>query len=602
MPNRLRLKLLSACQSLIESFSGSIKKKMFLMMVLLTCLPLIVLTLVAIHNAQNQLEAEITESNLSKIEWSGEYLDDQLRVVDQILFALMNDQVVSQYMESEQRSDDPVDFPTQNALFEKLSAQYVANLNSFDELMLFKKDADRVFSVRNGEERILQGQDTNVPWPSLGGRKAAYAFNADPEHFTMYRPIYRFIDRKLMGGIAVQVKWSLFDPIFESLESGDNNAMLVIDKTGQLRYEPFGTEAETAAIPSVWEHVKAHPDRHFYKSDHYYVFYQSIADGAMTLVKLIPTSVVSDSSRSTVSFSIVIVSCLIGASVAVSILLANKAAAPILKLVRAISWTEETNSDVYIDHNRSDEIGLLEKKYAQIIQSRYQIYIEKRTAQLKALQAQINPHFLHNTLQSIGAMAVVKDVPDIYHIIQAISGNIRYTMHLSNNLVALRQEIDHVRNYLLIQNFRFKDKIAIEWDLDASAGECLIPPLTLQPIVENAFEHGFRRKKGDWIVRIRTRRDLDGLRIEIEDNGVGFSQQTELELKLSLSRNIEEIIENQESMALSNIQARIKTQFGQEYGLDIQGAPDAGALVIVTLPNLSAQGGESHRESDDRGG
>jgi two-component system sensor histidine kinase YesM len=210
---------------------------------------------------------------------------------------------------------------------------------------------------------------------------------------------------------------------------------------------------------------------------------------------------------------------------------------------------------------------------------------------LKALQAQINPHFLHNTLQSIGAMAVMKDVPDIYQIIQAISSNIRYTMRIGNDVVTLHQELEHVRNYISIQKFRFKDKITVEWEVNSSIAGCFIPPLTLQPIVENAFEHGFQQKKDIWVIRIKTWHDWDKLYIEIEDNGIGFSQQKELELKQRLSRNIEEIIETQESMALSNIQARIKTQFGSEYGLDIKSALHCGTQVTIVLPNVSEQGG-----------
>ncbi|RED65522.1 cache domain-containing sensor histidine kinase [Cohnella lupini] len=595
MSNRLRLKLLSTCQSFIESFSGSIKKKLILVMVLLTCLPLIVLTAVAIHNAADRLESEITGSNLSKIEWSGAFLDDQMKVLDQILFSLMNDQVVSGFMETAQKPDDPLEFSVQNSLFAKLSAQYVSNLNSFDEIQLFKKDAGKTYSVRNGEERILYGQQSTAPWNALGGRKAAYLTGTDPDHFTMYRSIYRFIDRDLQGGIALQAKWSMFNPIFESLESDDSGTILILDETGNIAHEPFDNDGtEIVNANSVAERIKAGSDGRFFKSDDYYVFYQPFAGGKMTIVKLIPTSVVSESGRNTIWFSIWIVSVLIVVSVVFSIFIANKAAAPILKLVRAITWTEETNSDLYIDHNRKDEIGLLEQKYAQIIKSRYQIHIEKRTAQLKALQAQIDPHFLHNTLQSIGAMAVVKDVPDIYHIIQAISSNLRYTMKLGGDLVELKQEFQHVRNYLIIQKFRFKDKITVEWEEDSAAANCLIPPLSLQPIVENAFEHGFRQLKDNWIIRISTRQELDKLYIEVSDNGTGMSEQTELELKERLSRNIEEIIEMKESMALSNIQARIKTQFGSEYGLEIRSALHGGTLVTLVLPSLSTQGGESH--------
>ncbi|MBO7746732.1 sensor histidine kinase [Paenibacillus sp. MWE-103] len=591
MSNRLRLKLLAAFQSFIQSFSSSIKRKLFLVMMLLTCLPLIVLTVVAIRNAEDRLESEITRSNLSKIEWTGSFVDDQIQVLDQILFSLMNDQAVSTFMDAAQKPDDPVEFPVQNNLFDKLSAQYVSNLKSFDEIQLFKKDAGKVYAIRSGEERILNDQGSVAPWNALGGRKAAFIADPDPGHFTMYRSIYRFIGLDLEGGIALQVNWSMFNPLFESLKSGDSAKILILDDTGKVVLEPMVSGAATAVPEDIITRIHGHSGDHFYKSGKYYAFYQPFAGGKMTLVKLIPTSVVSESGKNTIWFSIWIVSILIVVSILFSIIVSNKATAPILKLVRAITWTEETNSEIYIGHDRQDEIGLLEQKYAQIIKSRYQIHIEKRTAQLKALQAQINPHFLHNTLQSIGAMAVVKDVPDIYHIIQAMSSNLRYTMKVGGDLVELKQEFEHIRNYLVIQKFRFKDKITLEWEDDSAAGSGLIPPLSLQPIVENAFEHGFRNKRGGWVIRIKTTWEPDKLRIEIADNGTGMSEQSEFELKERLSRNIEDIIESKESMALSNIHARMKTQFGSEFGLEIESEWQSGTRVTLVLPNLSAQGG-----------
>jgi two-component system sensor histidine kinase YesM len=361
MSNRLRLKLLATCQSFIESFSGSIKKKMFIVLVLLTCIPLIVLTVVAIHNARNQLEAEITGSNISKIQWSGRFLDDQMQLLDQILFSMMNDQVVSRFMETAQKPDEPVDFNAQTNLFEKLSAQYLSNSDSFDEIMLYKKDLEKVYSVTNGQERILQEQGATAPWNALGGRKTDYVFGA-ANHFTMYRSIYRFIDRQLMGGVAILVNWSVFSPIFESLESDSNSTIAVMDEAGHMVYEPLGNGTVTPSMASGLHRIMTRSANHFYKSDTYYYFYQPIANGKMTLIKMIPTSVVSESSKNTIWFSIWIVPILIIACVIVSIFIANKAASPILKLVRAIAWTEETNSDLSIGRNRKDEIGLLERK------------------------------------------------------------------------------------------------------------------------------------------------------------------------------------------------------------------------------------------------
>lgn len=585
MSNRLRLKLLSTCRSFIESFSDSIKKKMIVLMILLTCAPLIVITIVAINNANSQLETEIVASNKSKIYWSGLFLDDQLQILNNILFSIMADREITNYMENDEIGDNSVRYAVQTYILDKLSSLYVPNIHMFDEIMLYKEQTGRIYSLRNGQSKIMRNDNLNTPWNQLGTNKLTFMMNGEQvDNFLMIRTFFRFIDRKVMGGVSLDVKWSMFNQIFASLNSEEINAIFILDERGNVVYQPFTDVIVPDNIHTLFANMQLNINESYMKTDTHYVFFQSFGEGRMYLVKMIPTSVVSDSSRNTLLFSILIIIGLITVSVTASILMANKVTAPILKLVRAIRSTEETNSEMYIARSRKDEIGVLERKYAEMIHTRYQTYIEKRTAQLKALQAQINPHFLHNTLQSIGAMAITRKVPEIYSIIQAVSNNFRYTMTQGNDLVTLQEELEHVDNYLRIQKFRFKDKVEVEINVEHTTESCMLPPLTLQPIVENAFEHGFAQKKGKWLIQINVEACGDKVKIVIEDNGVGFSQDRKLEIMENLSMDAAEIIDFTESMALANIHARLKSHFGHAYGLEIHSIEMQGTRVSLTLP------------------
>jgi two-component system sensor histidine kinase YesM len=583
--NKLRLKLLSTCRSFIESFNDSIKKKMILLMILLTCAPLIVITIVAINNAHSQLESEIVVSNKSKIYWSGLFLDDQLQILNNILFSIMADREITNYMENDEIGDDSVRYAIQTYILDKISSLYFPNINMFDEIMLFKQQSGRTYSLRNGQSRINTNENINMPWSQLGTNKLTFMMNGKQEtNFLIIRTFFRFIDHKVMGGVSLDVKWSMFNQIFASLKSEEINTIFILDEQGNVVHQPFTDVIIPDNIHTFFADMQMNVNKNYIKTDTHYVFFQSFGEGRMYLVKMIPTSVVSDSSRNTLLFSILIIIGLITVSVTASILMANKVTAPILKLVRAIRWTEETNSELYIARSRKDEIGVLERKYAEMVHTHYQTYIEKRTAQLKALQAQINPHFLHNTLQSIGAMAVTRKVPEIYSIIQAVSKNFRYTMTQGNDLVTLQEELEHVDNYLLIQKFRFKDKVEVEINVEHGIESCLLPPLTLQPIVENAFEHGFAQKKGKWLIQINVEACGDKVKIVIEDNGVGFSQERKLEIMESLSTDVANIIDYTESMALANIHARLKSHFGPTYGLEIYSIEQQVTRVSITLP------------------
>jgi two-component system sensor histidine kinase YesM len=590
MTNRIKMKLISSSIRFIEYFSSSIKKKLMLMMMLITCVPLIAVTIVAISDSRKNLEAEIRTSNQSNIVWSGQFMDEKLKQLDNLMFSVMADLTITRYMEGEFVTDIQSNYVNQSYILNKLNSIYLPNLNLFDEISLFNNRDNKSYSMINGGSRIITYTNDSLalPWDRLGKNKLSFHIEGpQSQHFYMYRTMFKFTDHSIMGGVSIHVNWSMLDPILQSMKSERDSSIFIMDRTGRTVHGLSGNSYDNLDLPELFSTLSVRTEDHFFKTKSHYVFHQSIGDGNLFLVKLIPTSAVMESNRSTLWFSMGLGIGLLFISLAASILLANKATSPILKLARAISYTAETNHDGFIETTRIDEIGLLENKYSEMIRTRYHIYIEKRNAQFKALQAQINPHFLHNTLQSLGAMAVAKNVPEIYQIIQTISSNFRYTMSTGNDFVTLKQEIEHVDNYLIIQKFRFKDKIEKQFHIDESAETTLLPILILQPIVENAFEHGFQFTKAPWIIKINAIRIADKVQITIEDNGIGITPERLNEINDSLLKDPGDVISFTDSMALRNINARINIHFGEPYELTIHRNPyGAGTIVTLTLPYI----------------
>lgn len=148
-----------------------------------------------------------------------------------------------------------------------------------------------------------------------------------------------------------------------------------------------------------------------------------------------------------------------------------------------------------------------------------------------ALQAQINPHFLYNTLQLVGGMAVSHNVREIYTIINALSDMFRYITRKQGDLVLIDQEIEHIKNYLYIQNHRFEGKVETNIYVEEGTGHLSIPMLSIQPIVENAFNHGFEKKLGVWKLSIEVQKVFDDIEITIQDNGLGIPKEKLLGIK-----------------------------------------------------------------------
>lgn len=229
-------------------------------------------------------------------------------------------------------------------------------------------------------------------------------------------------------------------------------------------------------------------------------------------------------------------------AIILSVLIAYFTTKPIIRLTRSMKAVEHLNFNVGVDKLRSDEIGTLERRFnsmlqkiKELVQIEYKSKIEKRTAQLKAMQAQINPHFLYNALQSIGGVALSRNAPEIYEYVRALSELFRYTIKMKSDLVTVADEIEHVTNYLQIQKLRFQDTIHIQIDIEEDCGIYELPKFILQPIVENCFVHGLEGQMGQWMITIRVEKMMDEIEISIEDNGLGIDEVRLEEIRRQLS-------------------------------------------------------------------
>ncbi|MCI8270372.1 MAG: histidine kinase [Lachnospiraceae bacterium] len=232
----------------------------------------------------------------------------------------------------------------------------------------------------------------------------------------------------------------------------------------------------------------------------------------------------------------------------------------------------------------------------EMIDKNHLINVSKKQAEYLALQNQINPHFLYNTLEGIRSEALLAGLDSIAEMTEALATFFRYTISQVENLVTLEDELANIENYYYIQQFRFGEKLAlhIEYDHDDDLDELEIlqfrlPKLTLQPIVENSIYHGIERKigKGNLVIRISVSNER--LRIRISDDGMGMTEEKLKLLNEKLRRlTLDDVQESENGkkggIALVNVNNRIKLLFGEEYGITFYSREGAGTDVMITLP------------------
>ncbi len=245
--------------------------------------------------------------------------------------------------------------------------------------------------------------------------------------------------------------------------------------------------------------------------------------------------------------------------------------------------------DLRVHYNH--ETALAFQKFKEIIDTKELIEGSKKHAEYLALQNQINPHFLYNTLEGIRSEALIEGVDSIANMTETLATFFRYTISNVDKLVSLEDEIANVKDYYKIQKFRFGERLefSIEF-LDDNPKEILqarIPKLTLQPVIENAIFHGVERKLGKGILTLKVLATSKRLIITISDNGVGIEENRVRRLNKKLrGASLEYMKEdkNKGGIALLNVNNRIKLIFGDEYGIYVYSKVGAGTDVEITIP------------------
>lgn len=233
------------------------------------------------------------------------------------------------------------------------------------------------------------------------------------------------------------------------------------------------------------------------------------------------------------------------------------------------------------------------QKFKEMIDTKDLIEGAKKHAEYLALQNQINPHFLYNTLEGIRSEALIEGVESIAAMTEALETFFRYTISNVDKLTTLEEEIANVENYCTIQRFRFGEKISFQVenlvDQELDILQAKIPKLTLQPIVENAVFHGLEPKLGDGLVTLTLQATPERLLVTISDNGVGMEDDHVHLLNDKLrGASLHYVRENKQKggIALLNVNNRIKLLFGDEYGVYLYSKVGVGTDVDLTLPIL----------------
>lgn len=328
-------------------------------------------------------------------------------------------------------------------------------------------------------------------------------------------------------------------------------------------------------------------------SESYTVFYTTSKNIGISVVSAIPNHYIRENYRGISTKFLVSLLLFIVTEALLSMVISNKIVHRLYGLEQTMERVGGDSAANSLVIQGDDEVSRLGRTYLRMVEQINKLMEDiksnerqKRLAEIKILRAQISPHFLYNTLNTIGYLALIQNAKNIHSLVLSLINLLQGAIHVDDELIPLEEEINYVKSYLNLQQYRFQRLIQTDFMLDPSTGGNLVPKMILQPIVENSILHGLQDSQDDPVITIKAYVMEKILNISITDNGTGMSEKQIHDI-LAENGNLER--QRFSSIGIGNVHTRIQLQFGDEYGLHIYSREGIFTTVEIRLPVITAK-------------
>ena len=417
---------------------------------------------------------------------------------------------------------------------------------------------------------------------------------------SLSREILDFRTGKPIAILLVDLNFSVIRNICANLNLGNRGYVFIVDSGGTIIYHPqqqlIYSNLKTELINQVLTASGSSFVAGTGKDRRIYTISTLSETGWKIVGVTYVDNLVSDEQFIQIYYLLLGAACF-AVVVLLSFLISFRISRPIKVLTRSVQEVEKGNFDIQVRVAAQDEIGNLGAKFNLMISKIKELMLQnerehaaKRRAELAALQAQINPHFLYNTLDSIVWMAEGKKHQEVVKMVSSLAKLLRLSISKGDEIVTIREEIEHITNYLIIQKMRYRDKLDFSVDVDNRIYRNRILKILLQPLVENSIYHGIKNKKEGGMVRVLGKRVGSRVLIQIVDNGIGIDP-AKLNRILTACDGTDADTETVgtnpvNGVGVRNVHERIRLYFGEEYGLSFRRNDGPGTTVDVWLPAL----------------
>ncbi|MDU0202336.1 cache domain-containing sensor histidine kinase [Paenibacillus sp. MAH-36] len=445
------------------------------------------------------------------------------------------------------------------------------------------------------EDWYLQTQQKAGGIVLFGAHLPFHRVNAKESVISIARVINKVGSKQPIGVMLIDIRLDSLREILKLSEDRKRNFIIIDDKGGVIynsnRNQSISNLSATLkeqAIQSVLNNETGSFYANFSGVNSYINFVTSSYSG-WKVIQYIDEKEMTKQADILIKIVLTLAFLSLGTALLFMFILSARVTKPIILLSRQVKLVGLGKFDVDLSSDRQDEFGVLYQGIRKMVED-LQSYIERsatamvqqKIAQFGALKSQINPHFLANVLESIQMKAVINGQREISEMVGMIGRLFRIQIQTGKETASLREELEHIRLYVKIQQLRFGDKIQYSEKLAEESADIQVIHFSLQPLVENAIVHGLERLSGPGLLEVSTVKSGNDMLIMIKDNGVGMDEEKLQQLQLRLAQPSNTL--DEAHIGIKNVHDRICFYFGEQYGLTLYSQAGQGTTVIIRLP------------------
>lgn len=394
-----------------------------------------------------------------------------------------------------------------------------------------------------------------------------------------------------VGVMFITMDLSTCARMAQTISADPSTLVYVTDQSGTVIYDSSGIQTGKPvpeALAAYFCSDSKEPVLSIERTS-YVIAHSEVASFGWRVVTLVPEEVYAREAYSVSDAILISAIAVLALAAALTTLFSRILSHPLEQMAQTMNRVDSEHLSIRAAVDGHDEVAQIARSFNELmdrlqaaIQSEYLLEIRHKEAMLRALQAQLNPHFLYNVLQSVSSMAEVREAPEIVTLARSLGSVLRYSIQCESLTASVREEVSHVEHYLLIQKIRFGERLHYKLNVPEYAMDYLLPRVFLQPMAENAVIHGLeaRPEPGNLSIRIWLEDEL--LHIEVSDDGCGIAPE-ELDRIYEQFRHTQ-IPSSETGIGLINLKSRLELFYGDRASLHIETEIGVGTSIIITLP------------------